>query len=90
MRSLPKVMLTLNLYRPDWRPIYGNDDLCINFDEAKADFQVECEVLSLNLNAGSMRVRYRWPKPFDGAKPQIQTDDVPITQFFNQYQITRV
>jgi hypothetical protein len=71
--SLPIVALDIQHRNPDWK--IGDDIATYQITS-----RVECTVLTLNINSGTMRIR----PPFKD--PYVNTD-VPIGPFFEKYKI---
>ena len=89
--SLPKLTLTLNLPDPQWEAVFvEGENRAINMDSYSKDFEVEVEVVQLNLNSGGMRVRYEWPNKHRKNGMEVCTRDVSIEHFYKQYQIAKV
>ena len=86
MTELPKLKLTFKLPVPGWEPVYV-DNKAINMDSYAKDYEVEVEVVQLNLNSGGMRVRFSWPDKYGKNGMRVHTTDVPIADFFKQYDI---
>jgi hypothetical protein len=57
-------------------------------DEYQKDYEIEVEVVQLNLNSGGMRVRYQWPSKTTKSGFETVSRDIPISHFFDKYQIT--
>ena len=86
--DLPKLTLTLTETNPDFVAVYGPDDRAINMDEYQKDYEIEVEVVQLNLNTGGMRVRYEWPCKHTKRGFRMESRDVSIEHFFKQYAIS--
>ena len=71
--KLPVVRLPVRSVRPGWKQ--GDDP-----DQYYVEEIVDCEVLTLNLNARTMRVR----TPYKGCFANL---DVPINSFLDKYEI---
>jgi hypothetical protein len=75
--SLPVVTATVRVYNQEYVP-----------GGSKGEFMVyarrEVEVLQLNLNSGGMRVRFT--DMYDGKTKKV-TQDVPISDFYAQFEI---
>lgn len=86
--SLPTLTLTLRLPDPEWTAIFveGNNT-AINADTYAKDFDVEVEVVQLNINAGTMRVRYPWPNKHRKSGMEVCSQDVSINRFFDKFEI---
>ena len=84
----PKLTLTLRETNPDWEPVFepGNNR-AVNMDDYRKDYEIEVEVVQLNLNTGGMRVRYVWP---DKTKKgfSMRSCDVSIKHFFEKFEIS--
>jgi len=86
--SLPKLTLTLRETNPNWVARFEADNNCaVNMDECQADYEIEVEIVQLNLNSGGMRVRYEWPDKHAKRGVSVHSRDVPISHFFEQYEI---
>lgn len=86
--SLPTLRLTLRERDPDYEPKYYEGEVRpYNMDEYSKDFEIEVEVVQLNLNSGGMRVRYPWPEKGTKKGYSIQSRDVPLTEFYKHYEI---
>jgi hypothetical protein len=91
MDTLPTLTLTLRETNPEYVPIYADGDVKpINYDEYQKDYEIEVEVVQLNLNSGGMRVRYEWPDKYAKRGVSVQSRDVSISHFFKQYEIKEV
>lgn len=88
METLPKMTLTLVERDPEWKAIFveGNNH-AINEDCYRKSFEIEVEVVQLNLNSGGMRVRYNWPDKDAKKGYNVITRDVSINAFFEHYKI---
>lgn len=75
--SLPTVIATVRVYNQN----YDNTDPTSSFQISE---EREVEVVQLNLNSGGMRVRFA--DSYQG-KNKIVTQDIPATEFFDQYDI---
>ena len=62
--SLPTFTSIQTVRNPDWKPIlkpiYGVDNHASNMDDYYQKVEIEAEILTLNLNARSMRIRFPW------------------------------
>ena len=86
--SLPKLTLTLRETNPEYVPIFADGSpYAINRDEYQKDYEIEVEVVQLNLNSGGMRVRYEWPCKHTNRGWRMESRDVSISHFFKQYEI---
>ena len=70
---LPTVTLDIQHRNPDWK--IGDA-----VDSYYRTSRVECTVLTLNINSGTMRIRLPFKDPY------VNTD-VPIGPFFEKYKI---
>ena len=88
MNVLPKLTLTLREFDPDWEAVFepGNNR-AINTDTMQKDYEIEVEVVQLNLNTGGMRVRYEWPSERTKKGYEVKSRDVSIAEFFKHYEI---
>jgi hypothetical protein len=64
----------------DWIPKYGPDGKTTNMDSYTKFFNVEAEVIQLNLSANTMRVRFKW-------NGKTETANVPMDAFTERYTI---
>ena len=88
MDALPKLTLTLREFDPDWEAVFEPGNNCaINTDTMQKDYEIEVEVVQLNLNSGGMRVRYEWPHKRTKKGYEVRSRDVSIEHFFKQYEI---
>jgi hypothetical protein len=88
MDSLPKLTLTLRETDPDWEAVFEPGNNCaINMDSYQKDYEIEVEIVQLNLNSGGMRVRYEWPDKHSKKGFSVQSRDVSINEFFKPYEI---
>ena len=71
--TLPLIKATVRVYNKDFEIINGEH---YHFDI------LDAEVLTLNLNSGTMRIR--------SPARQFSTCDIPITEFFEQYSIVKL
>lgn len=78
--SLPKLKLNLREVNPNWIAAYDEQGRATNMHERSAYYDIEVEVLTLNLNAGTMRVRYQHAG-------KNQTQDLSIQPFLDNYSI---
>jgi hypothetical protein len=86
--SLPTLTLTLRLTDPEWEAIFvPESNQAINMDSYQKDFEVEVEVVQLNLNTGGMRIRFPWPNKHKKSGMGIESRDVSINEFFKHYEI---
>ena len=86
--SLPTIRITLQLPNPNFEPKYDpSQGGAVNMDEYYVNAEVEVEVVQLNLNEASMRVRYEWPNKRRKNGVELCTRDVGIDAFFNAYSI---
>ena len=74
----PKLTLKMHVRNPDWVAVYtdGRADMT----GYMCTMDKECEVVMLNINKGTMRVRYMHMN-------KVETYDMSADAFFNQYQI---
>lgn len=88
MQDLPKLTLRLRERDPEWKAIFveGNNR-AINMDTYQKEYDIEVEVVQLNLNTGGMRVRYPWPSDRVKKGFEIRSVDVPLSSFFEHYKI---
>ena len=89
--SLPKLTLTLKLNDPAWEAELSSTDsgaqVAVNMDSYYKDFDVEVEVVQLNLNTGGMRVRFPWPSKHAKNGVRIISCDVSIDHFYKSFAI---
>ena len=73
---------------PTWKAVYGDHSpLAINADSMYKDYEMEVEIVQLNLNTGGMRVRYEWPSTRVKKGYEVRSIDVSIKHFFCKYDI---
>lgn len=88
--SLPTLTLELRLIDPEWTPTFeGSSLIAVNTDTMYKVFSVECEVVQLNINAGTMRVRYDWPSKRTKKGYEVCTRDVSLDLFYEHYEIKK-
>lgn len=86
---LPKLTVKLVERNPNYVPKYSSDDCRpYNMDEYQAEYEIEVEVVQLNLNTGGMRVRYQWPSKQTKSGFETVSRDIPISHFYDKYDIT--
>ena len=91
MDTLPTLTLTLRETNPDFVPIFEDgNNRAVNMDEYQKDYEIEVEVVQLNLNSGGMRVRYEWPSKHTKRGFETVSRDVSIKEFFKQYEIKEI
>jgi hypothetical protein len=57
--SLPKIKVTLRERDPNFIARFSKgSNTAVNMDEYQKDYEIEVEIVQLNLNSGGMRVRY--------------------------------
>lgn len=85
----PTLVLTLRETNPDYVPIYvdGSPTPINMATEYQKDYEIEVEIVQLNLNSGGMRVRYEWPSKHTKRGFETVSRDVSIEHFFKQYSI---
>jgi hypothetical protein len=87
INTLPLVEIEAQFPDPNWIGQYETDDrgnrIAINWDSYYIKETVQAEVLALNLNKGTMRVRYT-------INGKVRTPDVSIAPFFAKFQITEL
>ena len=88
MNTLPTLTLNVTVRNPDWVADCGDNGTATNMDQYYIKQDRECEVLQLNLNAGTMRVRYQNPSTTKKGYT-IETIDVSIKPFLEQFSITK-
>ena len=88
MNSLPKLTLNIRERDPEWKAIFVEGSrYATNMDSYYKMYDIEVEIVQLNLNSGGMRIRYNWPNKESKKGFDVVSRDVPITEFFNQYEI---
>lgn len=88
MSDLPKLTLKLVLPDPAYVPIFvEGEQWPINHDQYSKEFEVEVEVVQLNINSGGMRIRFEWPNKHRKSGMEMCSQDVSIEHFFNKYTI---
>jgi hypothetical protein len=76
---------------PEWVAILvEGSNHPVNFDEYQKDYEIEVEIVQLNLNSGGMRVRYDWPDKDSKKGYNVISRDVSIDHFYKQYQIAKI
>ena len=86
--TLPKLTLSLRETNPNWVARFEADNNCaVNMDERQADYEIEVEIVQLNINSGGMRVRYEWPDKHSKKGYSVRSREVSISHFFKQYEI---
>ena len=92
--DLPKLTLVLHETNPDWEPLCrAGESRPYNMDEYQDYYEIEVEVVVLNLNSGTMRVRYEWPDKRDKnvkSGVTVRSRDVSIEHFFALYEINEL
>lgn len=89
--TLPKLTLTLRETNPEYVPIFKDGSkYAVNMDEYQKDYEIEVEIVQLNLNSGGMRVRYEWPNKHTKTGMSVQSRDVSIGEFFKHFEIKEV
>lgn len=86
--SLPKIKVTLRETDPNFVARFeeGNNR-AVNMDEYQKDYEIEVEVVQLNLNTGGMRVRYEWPCKYVKKGFRMESRDISIDHFYKHYSI---
>ena len=86
--SLPKIKVTLRETNPDYVARFeeGNN-YAVNADEYQKDYEIEVEVVQLNLNTGGMRVRYEWPCKHTKRGFRMESRDISMVHFYKHYSI---
>lgn len=69
--NLPTFVSTQQVRNPDWKPEYNISGFATNMSDYNQKVEVEAEILTVNLNARSMRIRFQW-------MGKIETRDVPM------------
>ena len=88
--SLPTLTLELRLLDPEWIPVFESpNSIAVNTETMYKVFNVECEVVQLNINAGTMRVRYDWPSKRTKKGYEVCTRDVSLDLFYEHYEIKK-
>jgi hypothetical protein len=86
--SLPKVTVTLRETNPNYVPKYRDGEVRpYNMDEYQSDYEIEVEIVQLNLNTAGMRVRYQWPSKQTKSGFVTQSRDISIDHFYKQFDI---
>ena len=86
--SLPKVTMMIREIDPTWKPVYADHSpRAINVDTMYKEYEMEVEIVQLNLNTGGMRVRYQWPSKRVKKGYEVRSIDVPLTHFYDKYDI---
>lgn len=88
MTDLPLIEIDVLDPNPNWEAIWVFDERGNRRAENASDYyisvRVTAEVVQLNLNKGTMRVRY--VSPYTG---KWKTPDVSIAPFFEKYHISQ-
>lgn len=86
--NLPKLTINIRERDPNFKARFvpGNNT-AVNMDEYYKFYDVEVEVVQLNLNSQGMRVRYPWPNKDKKSGFEMVSRDIPIDAFFEQYKI---
>lgn len=88
--SLPKITVTLREFDPTWKAVFGDHSpRAINTDTMMKDYEIEVEIVQLNLNSGGMRVRYEWPCKQTKSGFKMQSRDISIDHFYKHYEIVK-
>lgn len=88
MSNLPKLTLTLRECDPNFVPRFvEGQNSAVNMDEYQKDYEIEVEIVQLNLNSGGMRIRYEWPSKRTKKGFEVVSRDVSIEHFYKQYEI---
>ena len=86
--SLPKITVKLMETNPEWVGEYDENGKCTNFDNYQKEYDIEVEIVQLNLNTGGMRVRYPWIDKHATKGVSMRSRDIGIDAFFAKYSIT--
>lgn len=87
---LPKLTINLRERDPQWVAIFPEDGgPAINADEYYKRYDIEVEIVQLNLNTGTMRVRYMWPDKNVKKGESMQSRDIHIDAFYNEFSIVK-
>lgn len=85
---LPKLTVKLVERNPNYVPVFADHSpRAINMDEYQAEYEIEVEVVQLNLNSGGMRVRYQWPSKQTKSGFETVSRDIPIDHFYKKYHL---
>lgn len=85
---LPKITINLRERDPNWVAVFPADGgPAINADDYYKYYDIEVEIVQLNLNTGGMRVRYMWPDKNAKKGESMQSRDVSIDAFYNKFEI---
>jgi hypothetical protein len=88
--SLPTITVTLRETNPDFEARWEEgSNTAVNMDEYQADYEIEVEIVQLNLNTGGMRVRYQWPSKQTKSGFVTQSRDISIEHFYKSYEIVK-
>lgn len=86
--SLPKFTMTLREMDPTWVPKFSKgSNTATNHADLYKMYEIEVEVVQLNLNTGGMRIRYEWPSKHTKKGFEVQSRDVSIEEFYKRYSI---
>ena len=89
--NLPKLTLVLHETNPDWEPLCrAGESRPYNIDEYQNYYEIDVEVVVLNLNSGTMGVRYEWPEKNVKSGVIVRNRNVSIEHFYKQYEITEL
>lgn len=88
--SLPKITVTLRERDPNFVAKFTKgSNRAVNMDEYQKDYEIEVEIVQLNLNSGGMRVRYEWPNNLRKSGMEMVSRDIPIEHFYAAYDIVK-
>ena len=86
--SLPKVTMMIREIDPTWVAVFADHSpRAINADSMYKDYELEVEIVQLNLNTNGMRIRYEWPCKHSKKGFKVVSRDVSLEHFFKKYHI---
>lgn len=86
--ELPVLTVQLRLIDPEWKAEFvEGQNHAVNTATMYKMYDVEVEVLTLNLNTGGMRIRYPWPNKHRKTGFEMCSQDISISHFFEKYAI---
>ncbi len=83
INGLPCVKATVQDYNPAFIPGQGANSLPLFIPTER-----DVEVLTLNLNSGTMRVRF--VSTDHNGKQKVRTEDISINAFYKEYDIVSI
>ena len=87
---LPKITVRLRETNPDFEARWEEgSNIAVNMDEYQMEYDIEVEIVQLNLNTGGMRVRYEWPDKHVKRGVSVHSRDISIDHFYKHYEIVK-